>query len=182
MECGNFKVSELIKKLSNILRYTFDQKCQNVYMYQEFAWIEQYLFLQKARLEDAFDYEVEFPEECVNWSCCKLMLQPFVENAILHGFEGRESGGTLSIQARKEGERLTVSIRDNGCGISPDKLERIRKVLTGEEGVEMKEIGIGIRNVAARMRLFYGAGILMEVTSVEGEGTEFRFFIPEVKR
>jgi sensor histidine kinase YesM len=182
MECGNFKVSELIKKLSNILRYTFDQKCQNVYMYQEFAWIEQYLFLQKARLEDVFDYEVEFPEECVNWSCCKLMLQPFVENAILHGFEGRESGGTLSIQARKEGERLTISIRDNGCGISLDKLERIRKVLTGEEGVEMKEIGIGIRNVAARMRLFYGAGILMEVTSAEGEGTEFRFFIPEVKR
>ena len=182
MECGNFKVSELIKKLSNILRYTFAQKNQNVYMYQEFAWIDQYLFLQKARLEDVFDYKVEFPEECANWSCCKLMLQPFVENAVMHGFEGMESGGKLYVGARREGERLVVSVRDNGSGISAEKLEQIQKVLAGKEGTNMKKIGIGIRNVVARMRLFYGDGILMEVTSKKGDGTEFKIYIPELER
>lgn len=181
MECGNFKVSELIKKLSNILRYTFDQKCQNVYMYQEFAWIEQYLFLQKARLEDVFDYEVEFPDECADWSCCKLMLQPFVENAILHGFEGRENGGKLLILAEKADERLAVSIKDNGCGIPLDKLEHIRRILSGEEVTDTKKTGIGIRNVVARMRLFYGNGIMITVTSSKENGTEFKIYIPEVK-
>src|SRR5699024_9575446 len=58
MESGNFKVSILLKKLSNILRYTFDQKHQNVYMFQEISWIEQYLFLQRERLDNAFSYEI----------------------------------------------------------------------------------------------------------------------------
>lgn len=90
IEAGNYEVSTLIKKLSNILRYTFDQKHQEVYIYQEIAWIDQYLFLQKSRLENVFDYEIDFPDVYGQWPCCKLMLQPFVENSILHGFEGRK--------------------------------------------------------------------------------------------
>lgn len=88
MDNGDFKVSLLLKKLSNILRYTFDQKHQNVYMFQEISWIEQYLFLQKERMGSAFDYEIQFDSDYDNWPCRKLMLQPFVENSILHGLEG----------------------------------------------------------------------------------------------
>ena len=92
MEGGNFKVSILLKKLSNILRYTFDQKHQNVYMFQEISWIEQYLFLQRERLDSVFDYAIDFDSDYDNWPCRKLMLQPFVENSIIHGFEGMERG------------------------------------------------------------------------------------------
>lgn len=60
IESGNYKVSTLLKKLSNTLRYTFDQKHQNVYMRQEIVWIEQYLYLQRERLESVFDYEIDF--------------------------------------------------------------------------------------------------------------------------
>ena len=56
IESGNYKVSTLLKKLSNTLRYTFDQKHQNVYMRQEIVWIEQYLYLQRERLESVFEY------------------------------------------------------------------------------------------------------------------------------
>ncbi len=93
IEAGNRQGSVLIKKLSNILRYTFDQKCQDVYLYQEIAWIDQYLYLQKTRFENVFDYSIDFEEEYGYWPCCKLMFQPFVENSILHGFEGRHEGG-----------------------------------------------------------------------------------------
>ena len=86
IDSGNYRVSLLLKKLSNILRYTFDQKHQNVYMFQEISWIEQYLFLQKERLESTFDYKIIFDSDYDNWPCRKLMLQPFVENSILHGF------------------------------------------------------------------------------------------------
>ena len=66
MDNGDFKVSLLLKKLSNILRYTFDQKHQNVYMFQEISWIEQYLFLQKERMGSAFDYEIQFDSDYDN--------------------------------------------------------------------------------------------------------------------
>lgn len=178
MESGNFKVSVLIKKLSNILRYTFDQKCQNVYMYQEITWISQYLYLQKARLEDVFDYDIQFPAEFEPWPCCKLMLQPFVENAIIHGFEGRESGGMLEIIAEDNDGFIKLVIRDNGCGMSPEKLIRIRKVLENENTEKMKDIGIGIQNVASRMRLFYGNQVRISVDSCLGSGTEFIFNVP----
>lgn len=63
IDSGNYKISVLLKKLSNILRYTFDQKHQNVYMFQEISWIEQYLFLQKERMEGMFDYQIEFDSD-----------------------------------------------------------------------------------------------------------------------
>ncbi|MDD3277722.1 MAG: histidine kinase [Lachnospiraceae bacterium] len=178
MESGNYKISVMIKKLSNILRYSFDQKCQQVYMFQEIAWTAQYLYLQKARFEDVFDYIVSFPDEYGQWPCCKLMLQPFVENAILHGFEGWESGGMLEITARKKEELLELKIQDNGCGISPEKLERIRKVLKNERTKSIDDIGIGIQNVASRMRLFYGSEVQILVDSQVGQGTTFTFYLP----
>lgn len=178
MEEGNFKVSLLIKKLSNILRYTFDRKCQEVYLSQEFAWIEQYLYLQKARLEDVFTYTIEFPEAFGNWPCCKLMLQPFVENAILHGFEGWESGGKLYITATECSGYLQIKITDNGCGI-PEKKKKIIQVMLAGEIVDMHEdIGIGIQNVASRLRRFYGNDIKIYLSSQEGKGTQFVFMLP----
>lgn len=178
IECGNFKVSRLIKNLSNILRYTFDQKSQKVYMSQEIAWIEQYLYLQKARLEDVFDYRITFPEEFCDCPCCKLMLQPFVENAIMHGFEGRESGGLLEISVEKQGKFLRLTIKDNGCGIPEEKCGIIQEMLNGEQLNSVENFGIGIRNVASRMRLFYGGKAKMSVKSYVGQGTVFTFIVP----
>lgn len=182
MESGNFKVSVMIKKLSNILRYSFDRKCQQVYMFQEIAWTSQYLYLQKARFEDVFDYKVDFADELGQWPCCKLMLQPFVENAILHGFEGMETGGKLEIRARKSGELLELTIQDNGCGIPEPKLSSIRKVLKNERTRSIDDIGIGIQNVASRMRLFYGADVCIQVDSHVGIGTTFTFYLPFLKQ
>ena len=63
------------------------------------------------------------PEEYREWPCCKLVLQPFVENSILHGFENMESGGMIRITGRPEQDRFRIEIRDNGCGMSP-RVER----------------------------------------------------------
>lgn len=178
MEGDNVKVSQLIKKLSNILRYTFDQKHQTVYMCQEIAWIEQYLYLQKARLEDVFSYEIIFDEKFAQWPCCKLMLQPFVENAILHGFEGRESGGKLYIRADECGELLRLSIKDNGCGIEAEKCRLLQEMLESEKMEIPKNVGIGICNVASRMRMFYGPDVRITLESEPGGGSEFIFMIP----
>ena len=151
-------------------------------MFQEIAWTSQYLYLQKARFEDVFDYKVDFADELGQWPCCKLMLQPFVENAILHGFEGMETGGKLEIRARKSGELLELTIQDNGCGIPEPKLSSIRKVLKNERTRSIDDIGIGIQNVASRMRLFYGADVCIQVDSHVGIGTTFTFYLPFLKQ
>ena len=182
IEAGNRKVSLLIKKLSNILRYTFDQKCQNVYMSQEFAWIEQYLYLQKARFEDAFDYEIDLQEEYDMWPCCKLMLQPFVENAIIHGFKGWEIGGMLKIMAKGQGEYIKIVINDNGYGIPEEREKAIQEIIKGNDVSDDLRIGIGIRNVVARIHIFYGDSAQISLWSKEGEGTKFEFLLPYPER
>lgn len=120
---GNTEVAALLKRLSSILYYTFSRSTQDVTLGQELDWVQQYLYLQKYRLGDRFSYQIDFPEEYREWPCCKLVLQPFVENSILHGFENMESGGMIRITGRPEQDRFRIEIRDNGCGMSP-RVER----------------------------------------------------------
>lgn len=180
IEAGNHQVSILIKKLSNILRYTFDQKCQDVYTYQEIVWIDQYLYLQKSRYE-SFEYDIDFPDIYNYWPCCKLMFQPFVENSILHGFEGKESGGIIKITAEGAGERLKLCIKDNGCGISGETKDIILEILENKGKISRDSktgVGIGIHNVVTRMHMYYGENLDIKMETSEGKGTTFTFWIP----
>ena len=181
IDSGNYKVSVLLKKLSNILRYTFDQKHQNVYMFQEISWIEQYLFLQKERLDQVFTYEIDFDSDYDNWPCRKLMLQPFVENSILHGFEGKEYGGKILIRGYGYKEFLKIEIEDNGCGMTEEKEQIIQEILDNPMVAKEKEVGIGISNVITRMRMYYGEEFRVSLDTREGEGSKFIFILPTPK-
>lgn len=181
IDSGNYKVSVLLKKLSNILRYTFDQKHQNVYMFQEISWIEQYLFLQKERLDQVFTYEIDFDSDYDNWPCRKLMLQPFVENSILHGFEGKEYGGKILIRGYGYKEFLKIEIEDNGCGMTEEKEQIIQEILDNPMVAKEKEVGIGISNVITRMRMYYGEEFRVTLDTREGEGSKFIFILPTPK-
>lgn len=178
IDSGNYKISVLLKKLSNILRYTFDQKHQNVYMFQEISWIEQYLFLQKERMEGMFDYQIEFDSDYDNWPSRKLMLQPFVENSILHGFEGRDSGGMIRIVGRGYKEFLKISIEDNGCGMTESRSTVIQEILENPPLAKSKAVGIGISNVITRMQMYYGKEFKVSLETKQGEGTRFVFLLP----
>lgn len=178
IDSGNYKVSVLLKKLSNILRYTFDQKHQNVYMRQEIVWIEQYLYLQRERLETVFDYEIEFDPDYDNWPCRKLMLQPFVENSISHGFEGMREGGFIRICGEGYREFLKITIEDNGCGMDEGRRTVIQQILENPRVAREKEVGIGISNVLTRMRMYYGEKFQVAFETEEGKGTRFTFILP----
>ena len=111
-------------------------------MFQEISWIEQYLFLQRERLDSVFDYAIDFDSDYDNWPCRKLMLQPFVENSIIHG-------------------------RDV-----------IQEILDNPMIAKKREVGIGISNVIARMRMHYGEEMKVEFWTEEGKGTRFIFILP----
>lgn len=182
MDNGDFKVSLLLKKLSNILRYTFDQKHQNVYMFQEISWIEQYLFLQKERMGSAFDYEIQFDSDYDNWPCRKLMLQPFVENSILHGLEGVNKGGFIRITGEGYQEYLKIVIEDNGCGMTPEVEQIIKEVLENPLLAKQKGLGIGISNVVTRMKMYYTEDLKIQLETEERKGCKFTMILPEARQ
>lgn len=179
IENGDTEVSVLLKNLSGILYYTFSPNTKMVTIGEELDWVCQYLYLQKFRLMDVFDYEVIFPEEYNEWPCCKLFLQPFVENSILHGLEGREKGGKIIICGQRSEERLMISVADNGCGMEKRVSDTIKETLAGNNAtVERNRVGIGIRNVMARLRMYYGHGLEARLETAPGKGTKFTLWLP----
>lgn len=180
MESGDHEVSNLLKDLSNILQYTFSRKAREVTLGQEIEWVKQYLRLQKYRKGDQFDYKVEFPEEYSEWPCCKLFLQPFVENSIVHGFENMENGGMIKITGWEEKGRFLICVWDNGCGMPKELCDEIKATFehNHELVLETQGAGIGIKNVITRMKLYFGLKFDVELESEEGIGTCFIFRLP----
>lgn len=180
LEAGNFEVAEMLRNLSDILRYTFSKKGENVTLGQEFRWVEQYLSLQKFRLMERFEYEIDFPEEYSEWPCCRLFIQPFVENSILHGFANIQRGGLIRVTGRPDADRFRVEVRDNGCGIDQQISSVIQQSLRGEHSLELagNGNGIGIRNVVTRMKMFFGERFQVELETQTGKGTAFTFWLP----
>lgn len=180
MESGNDEVAVMLKQLSGILQYAFSTKTETVTLGQEIHLVQQYLSLQKYRLMDKFDYEIRFPEEYGEWPCCKQILQPFAENAIVHGFEGIDTGGRILITGMECDGRFLLEIRDNGCGMSPEVETQLREYFRTNQELKLrsKGNGIGICNVVTRMKHFFGAGFDVQLETKQGEGTCFTFWLP----
>ena len=180
VDAGDEEVADLLKKLSNMLAYSFSRRSAPITLEQEIRWVEEYLYLQKFRLMEVFDYQINFPGEYGEWPSCKLFLQPFVENSILHGFEGCERGGRIVIEGRPDGRRFRLSVSDNGRGMAPEVERIIQQILKEKRALELEGAGIGIQNAVTRLRMFYGDELTIEMWTVSGEGTCFTFWLPLV--
>ena len=122
--------------------------------------------------------EIEFQEEYGEWPCCKLFIQPFVENSILHGFEGRESGGMIRITGHIDGSRFRLCIEDNGCGMNEDTEKLMQQILMEKHTLDLAGTGIGIQNVVTRLRMYYGEELSVVLESEPEKGTKFTFWLP----
>lgn len=179
IENDDYEVSSLIKQLSNILQYTLTTR-ESVTVGEEIHWLNQYFALQKNRLKDKFNYEIDFPEQYNEWPCCKLFLQPFAENTISHGFDGIDKGGLIKIKGYEEKNRLVIILQDNGCGIEPNIADKINSYFKTSQnfGLQSKGNGIAICNVITRMKMFFGEGFDMDLKTELGKGTCFTFWLP----
>ena len=107
-----------------------------------------------------------------------MFLQPFIENSIMHGFAGMETGGRICITGGEAGGRFRVEISDNGHGMPPEVRDGIRAGFDRENALEAGGKGIGIRNVITRMKMFFGPSFEVALDSAPGEGTRFTFWLP----
>ncbi len=176
IEHGDYQVSRLLKGYSSTLVYMLRDRFQPVAIRQEVDWLREYLLLQQERFPGVFTCEIDAEPELLDEPIYKLLLQPFVENTIIHGFEGRTEGGFLSILFYADDRRIVISIWDNGKGIEPDELERIRQIAAQPMETESKRIGI--LNSCRRLYGYYGDAYRFTIESGVGKGTRVELRLP----
>lgn len=178
------KVSQMVTRLGNLLRISITQR-EQITVEQELDHLLSYLGIQKFRFEDLFDFEIDIPPQLMRFEMLKLTLQPLVENCIQHGFEGIDYMGHIRISAREEGDALAFYIEDNGIGISPERLQafnydRQMKDIRHEDSPQTGESrGLGVYNVADRIRIQYGSRYGLFICSEQDRGTTMKFTIPK---
>ena len=103
------------------------------------------------------------------------MLQPLVENALYHGIKHRRGRGMIRVNGFREGERIVLTVRDNGAGMTPERLYQVRMSLRAEKPGEM---GYGLFNVNKRIQLYYNQPQGIWIDSEEGTGTCITLKVP----
>lgn len=178
IHAGNHDVSRQIQHLSKMLRYTFERSTGIVPVREEADWLIDYLELQRLRYGGAIDYAVRVDPDIAFWPVHKLVLQPFVENSLLHGFEGATHGGLIEVRiAPFDKKRIRVTIRDNGHGMTRMQVERLNRCFRGDDAQNTGE-GIGLDNAALRIRSYYRGGARVIFRSWEGVGTVVALILP----
>lgn len=178
------EVIQVSECMSDMLRY--NTRFENITtLRDELEQVKNYVSILKIRFEGRFEAYYDVGEECIDCSMVKFTLQPLVENAISHGLSETEKGGMIRIRVKKEGERISILIYDNGIGMSEEmrtELEQ-RLLVTAERPLEYIDQykSLGILNVHLRLRMYYGEAYSIELFSKEGKGTCFSIKIPFVK-
>lgn len=173
-----FEISRAITALGTILRYAINNSNGVVTLREECEWLKQYLYLQQTRLKGSFESRIDIDSEAMEVKIHKLLFQPFVENALLHGFEGIKHKALLELSGDLRSEGLHIEIRDNGKGMSPDITEQINKGTLPESG---EKNHIGIKNAVGRIKMYYGENASIKVESQEGKYTKIIIIIPNVE-
>ena len=177
IEKQEYEISKMLRNLGIILRYSINKSNQMVTISEMADWLEKYVSLQKMRFNNAFICEIYVSEEAKNIRIHKLLIQPFVENAILHGFKGIEGGGILRVDiiVSEDKKELDIIIEDNGKGMPPGMADTFNDP---EKAVRDDGRSIGLNNAFARMRMYYGEDVSWDVKSIQDIGTIITLKIP----
>ncbi|MCR5716197.1 MAG: histidine kinase [Lachnospiraceae bacterium] len=181
---GENECSEMLKSLSEVMRYSLSDPQEDAALYQELDFIRKYILLMKKRFPEKFTETFDIAEECQDMPIKKMLLQPLVENAINHGLRNKPAAGHLWITVRKETDAARVIIKDDGIGIAPEKLHELqdefaRISATSEMLPELSADHIGLTNTHLRLILAYGIDAGLSINSIEGAFTEISFRIPD---
>lgn len=162
------EVSSLITNLATLLRISMEDAEEFQTVGQSILWLESYLSIQKARYDDDLTYVIHVEEELMDLRIPKLILQPLVENAIVHGVEGK---GTIEVLGYREEDQVIFEVKDDGVGIEEKVAVKLLE--------EAPDQGIGLTNVHRRIELLYGKGYGVKIFTKADAGTTIRIAIPE---
>lgn len=180
IEKQEYEISKMLRDLGFILRYSVSKSNKLTTIREMSDWLDRYISLQKMRFNDAFSYEIYVEKGAEKLTIHKLLLQPFIENSVIHGFKGITSGGMLrvDITLSENEEELYIIIEDNGKGMPKNTADEFNRATVLEEDGR----SIGMHNAFARMKMYYGEKVSWKINSMEGMGTVITLKIPIDKR
>jgi len=160
--------SELILKLTSILRYSIDNAKDAVYFIDDLEVIQQYLAIQKYRYKERLNITFDISKECENQIIPRLMIEPLLENSIQNGFRYQECLH-INVKAYIEKNTMYVIVEDDGSGISKDELDAIHQNLLVHHN---KENHNGLFNINRRLSLMFGPDSSLHLESEVNMGTK----------
>ena len=178
IDAGSDAMGEDILALSELFRLLLSGGESEILVEDEIQLISAYLQIQRMRFSKRFSYQIDVDDNIKQYKISKLLLQPFVENAIVHGFERKKEDGYVKITGRKKDEMLEFVIEDDGAGMSQDQVDSL---LEGKEEDGYPNLRIGhyaIRNIKERLELRYGSEYVLKIISKKGKGTKVYILIP----
>ena len=153
------------------------QPQQEIPILVEIEHLKNYITLIQYRYDNAPDFQWEIADSCIDICLPGLILLPIVENSIFHGLLPKNKSGHIFLTVEKEEKIVKVTLRDDGNGIPPDKLKRIRQQIQGDGVISSGDDHIGLFNVNERLKLSERALGTLHITSQIDEGTQVWFYL-----
>ncbi|MGG4400263.1 sensor histidine kinase [Paenibacillus amylolyticus] len=186
-EKGDEEMARMVVAMSRLFRYIISSSQQDewVTIADELEHAERYLQIMQMRLGERMQWEIQLSDAVREVAIPKLLIQPLVENAILHGVESKLGPGKISIHvdASTEKNLFCIEVRDDGPGMDELRLQSVIHALHGGPAVSNKGTGVGLINVHRRLKLYFGSQLgercKLSITSKVGEGTVICFEIPK---
>ena len=186
---GLESVANMAELLGDFYRYTISQEDNFVSLKEELDNAEVYFQIQRFRFSKKLELKVKVQENLLSLKVPRILLQPIVENSIVHGLEGRESGGKVEISISRSNQHVYIQVSDDGIGIEEEKLRQINEDLrnirrgfqggvVGKGGMGKAGMGVSLLNIQERIHLLYGREYGLYLQSLENAGTDVCVVLP----
>lgn len=178
------RIADMVEALSDFLRISLNQGKEFYPVRQEIAHIQNYAQVQAIRFPDKFNIDFIIDDNLQDKYMLKLLLQPLVENALIHGIQKKEGAGAITVYLEQKDGMMCFLVLDDGIGMTEERLAAVRANLLPNANREQKEIrgstsvSYGLRNVNERLILHYGPDAGIEIESRLHAGTRVSFSIP----
>ena len=202
LDCINFmarkhklyEISDMVIALGELMRISIKKDLNIITVKDEIRYIQNYMTIQKIRYKEKLELKIDIYDDIFSIKIPKLILQPLLENAVVHGIEGKMGNGTITINGYRSEFDIIFEIKDDGVGFDAEKVKKMlehnlseyenmnRDVLMmkqSEAEYEGAASNIGLYNVDMRIKLMYGMKYGLSIKSKIGEGTEILVKLPQ---
>ena len=171
-------ISNMVVAISNLMRISINNKRCIITVSEELHYVADYLYIQHVRYKDRLKTLIDVDPSLYGLTIPKLLLQPLVENAVIHGIEKKKSGGFIEVTGRRDANLLIFSVKDNGAGIPEEKLAHI---LEEKENQDQGHTSLGLITVHRRIQFLFGFEYGLQIDSKPGSGTTVWVRLPMEK-
>lgn len=163
---------QMVSSLSTLFRISLNRGREIVTIKEELSHAENYLLIQAIRYKDQFFYKIDAPEYLCKRKIPKILIQPFLENAIYHAFGHSVDKGRIEIRVMEKDDKILIEVEDNGVGMPEEIVEKINM------GEISSKSGIGISNVNSRIQIYFGREYGVTIKSIPDQGTCIQMWLP----